>query len=82
MYVKNFRRAFNQGHTLWICPQTLEQIARRSGFKLTELTFVDNLCPEFVASRWSKSYAVLWKMVRPVVPQRFRSTIVAVLEPL
>jgi 2-polyprenyl-3-methyl-5-hydroxy-6-metoxy-1,4-benzoquinol methylase len=81
MYVKNFRHAFNQGHTLWICPQTLEQIARRSGLKLIELTFVDNLCPEFVTSRWSKSYAVLWKMVRPVVPRRFKSTIVAVLEP-
>jgi SAM-dependent methyltransferase len=82
MYVKKFRRAFNQGHTLWLCPQTLEQISRREGFKLAELIFVDNLCPEFVTSRWSKTYAVVWKIIRPFLPRRFRGSIVAVLEHL
>jgi 2-polyprenyl-3-methyl-5-hydroxy-6-metoxy-1,4-benzoquinol methylase len=80
MYMKNFRRAFNQGHTLWLCAQTLEQISRRSGLKMAELVFVDNLCPEFVTSRWSKGYAVVWKLIRPLLPRRFRGTIVAVLQ--
>jgi 2-polyprenyl-3-methyl-5-hydroxy-6-metoxy-1,4-benzoquinol methylase len=80
MYVKNFRRAFNGGHVLWMCPQTLEQIAGRCGFRLAELVFVDNLCPEFVTSRWSKAFAAVWRMVGPMMPRRFRSTIVAVLE--
>ena len=82
MYVKNFRRAFHKGHALWLCPQTLEQLARRSGFKQTELSFVDSLRPEIVTSRWSKTYAVLWRIVRRLLPRRFRSSIVAVLEPI
>jgi 2-polyprenyl-3-methyl-5-hydroxy-6-metoxy-1,4-benzoquinol methylase len=80
MYVKNFRRAFNAGHALWLCPQTLEQLARRSGFKQAELVFVDNLWPQLVTSRWSKSFAVLWRIVGPLLPRRFRSTMVAVLQ--
>ena len=80
MYVKNFRRAFNPGHVLWMCPQTLEQIARRWGFRLVKLVLVDNLCPEFVTSRWSKAFAAVWKIAGPMMPRRFRSTIVAVPE--
>jgi 2-polyprenyl-3-methyl-5-hydroxy-6-metoxy-1,4-benzoquinol methylase len=82
LYIKNFRRAFHGGHALWMCPQTLEQIARRSGLKLVELIFVDNLFPEFVTSKWSKTFAVIWKIARPLLPRRFRNTMVAVFEPL
>jgi SAM-dependent methyltransferase len=82
MYIKNFRRAFNRGHALWLCPQTREQISRREGFKLAELIFVDGLCPEYVTSRWSKTYALVWKIVRPFLPRRFRGHMVAVLEQL
>jgi len=67
MYVRNLRRAFNRGHTVWMCPRTLEQISRPSGLRLAELAFVDNLCPEFVTSRWSKCFALLWKTVRPIL---------------
>ena len=79
MYIKNFRRAFNRGHALWMCPQTLGQISNRSGYTLAEITFVDNICPEHVTSKWSKTFAAIWKVVRPFLPHRFRDTIVAVL---
>lgn len=80
MYVKNFRRAFNCGHQLWLCPQTLEQLAVRAGFRVGELLFVDNLCPQAVTSRWSKTFAVLWGFLGPLLPRRFKGTIVAVLQ--
>lgn len=81
MYAKNFKSAFNPGHSLWFCPQTLSQTARRAGFSVTELRFVDSLCPELVPSGWYKSFALCWKFLRPLLPKRFRNTIVAVLEP-
>lgn len=80
MYVKNFRRAFNAGHTLWMCPQTLEQMSRRAGYTMAEIVFVDNLSPQFVTSKWSKAFAAMWKISGPLLPSRFRDTMVAVLK--
>ena len=81
MFAKNFKWAFNPEHALWLCPQTLTQMAQRAGFSVTELLFVDDLAPELVQSRWYKTFALCWKLVRGLLPKRFRNTIIAVLEP-
>jgi len=81
MYLKNFKRAFYSGHALWFCPQTLTQTAQRAGFSVIKLVFVDGLCPELVPSRWYRSFALCWKLLRLFLPKRFRNTIIAVLEP-
>ena len=57
MYVKNFTRVFNPEHTLWMCPQTLHQIAERYGFRVTKMFFVDDLRPEIVPSLWYRAFA-------------------------
>lgn len=82
MYWKNHGRAFNPGHACWFCPQTLEQLAARCGFRFAELSFVDDLSPESVGSRWYKSFAHCWKLVRPLFPKRLRNTMVVVLQSL
>jgi len=81
MYLKNFTRAFNPEHTLWLCPQTLNQIAERCGFRVTKILFVDDLQPEIVSSRWYRAFSWAWKLIRVLLPKRLRNTIVAVLEP-
>lgn len=80
MYLKNFDRAFNPGHAFWFCPQSLRQLAERFGLSVNKLVFVDDLCPGLVTSRWYKTFAFCWKLVRVFLPKRFRNTIVAVLE--
>ncbi len=80
MYAKNYTRAFNPGHALWLCPQTLTQLAHRHGLRVTRMMFVDDLCPELVASRWYKLFAGGWRLIRRFLPERFRNTLVAVLE--
>jgi hypothetical protein len=81
MYLKNFTRAFNPEHTLWMCPQTLNQIAERCGFRVTKILFVDDLRPEIVALHSYRAFARVWEYFRAFFPKRFRNTIVAVLEP-
>ena len=81
MYLKNFTRAFNPEHALWLCPQTLNQIAERCGFRVTKMLFVDDLRPEIVSSRWYRAFSWAWKLIRVLLPKRLRNTIVAVLEP-
>jgi len=80
MYVKNLNHAFNPDHTLWLCPQTLRQIAERFGFKVIKIIFVDDLRPEIVVSLWYKGFVRAWKLLRILFPKRIRNTIVAVLE--
>jgi 2-polyprenyl-3-methyl-5-hydroxy-6-metoxy-1,4-benzoquinol methylase len=82
MYAKNFNRAFNSEHSLWLCPQTLSELARRSGFQVKKLVFIDDLAPEKVASLCYKAFAYIWKGLRIFLPVRFRNTMVAVLEPV
>jgi 2-polyprenyl-3-methyl-5-hydroxy-6-metoxy-1,4-benzoquinol methylase len=82
MYAKNFNRAFNTEHALWLCPQTLAELARRYGFKVRTLLFVDDLASEMVLSRWYRAFAYMWKLLRRLLPNRFRNTMVAVLEPI
>ena len=81
MFWKNHGRAFNRGHACWFCPQTLEQIASRYGFGFAELSFVDDLAPETVRSRWYRAFAQCWKLLRPLFPERMRNTMVVVLQP-
>ncbi len=81
MYLKNFTHAFNPEHALWLCPQTLNQIAERCGFRVTKILFVDDLQPEIVSSRWYRAFSWAWKLIRVLLPKRLRNTIVAVLEP-
>jgi hypothetical protein len=81
MYLKNFNRAFNPEHTLWLCPQTLRQLAERSGFRVTRTLFVDDLRPEIVTSRWYRMFARVYRIARALLPSRLRNTILAVLEP-
>ena len=80
MYLKNYKSAFNHEHALWLCPQTIEALAQRCGFHVEKLTFVDDLTPEGATSRWYRAFAYVWQCLRWCVPQRFRNTILAVLE--
>ncbi len=80
MFLKNFTRAFNPEHTLWLCPQTLRQLAERSGFRVVETVFGDDLRPELVPSLWYRIFARIYRVCRPFLPERTRNTIVAVLE--
>jgi len=79
MYFKNYDRAFNPEHVAWFCPQTLREMAKRCGFTLTSLHFVDDLEPELVSSRFYKTFVGAWKGIRPLFPSRYRNTMIAVL---
>lgn len=80
-YLKNFTHAFNREHTLWLCPQTLRQLAERSGFQVLETIFVDDLRPEVAPSLYYRIFAHVYRLCRPFLPKRYRNTILAVLEP-
>jgi len=82
MYLKNLIRAFDPEHSLWMCPQTLSQLASRYDFSLTKCVFVDFLIPKVVSSIWYKVYGLLWKVVRPIMPKRIRRWFIVVLERL
>lgn len=81
MYLKSRGGAFNGGHACWFCPQTLRQIAALCGLRVVELSFVDDLLPERVESKWYRFFAYGWKLARRLLPRRLRNTLVAVLEP-
>jgi SAM-dependent methyltransferase len=80
MYWKNYDRAFNPEHALWLCPQTLRELLGRCGFRLAKLEFVDDLEPALVSSRTYRAFAYGWSGVRSLLPKRFRNTMVAVSE--
>jgi SAM-dependent methyltransferase len=79
MYFKNRDRAFNPEHVVWFCPQTLREMAKRCGFSVAGLYFVDDLEPELVSSRFYKAFVLAWKGIRPLFPAHYRNTMVAVL---
>jgi SAM-dependent methyltransferase len=81
MFLKNFRHAFNPEHTIWLCPQTLSQLAERSGFRVREMLFADDLRPGVTPTFWYRIFAQIYKLCRPLLPKKTRNTIVAVLEP-
>jgi SAM-dependent methyltransferase len=81
MYLKNFTRAFNPEHTLWLCPQTLRQLAERCGFQVTRTFFVDDLRSENVTSHWYRIFTLVYRIGRVLLPSRLSNTILAVLEP-
>jgi SAM-dependent methyltransferase len=78
MYLKNGDRAFNPEHAAWFCPQTVRALLGRCGFSVAQLSFVDDLKPEATDSFWYKSFALVWKGVRPLLPRRLRNTMVIV----
>lgn|SRR5208337_116093 len=78
MYLKSYDRAFNPEHVVWFCPQTLRELLRRSGFCITKLDFVDGFAPALVSSLFYRAFARGWVGVRPLLPRRFRNTMVAV----
>jgi len=80
MYWKNYDRAFNREHALWFCPQTLRELLRRGGFRIEKLEFVDDLEPALVSSRFYRAFAHGWMGLRPLLPKRFRNTMVAVCQ--
>jgi SAM-dependent methyltransferase len=81
MYLKNFKAAFNPEHALWFCPQTLTELARRCDFQVTKLAFADDLRPEIVSSLPYRIFALLYRGLRMVLPNRLGNTIVVVLKP-
>ncbi len=76
MYWKNYDQAFNHEHALWLCPQTLRELLRRYGFRIKKLEFVDDLEPELVSSSFYRVFAHGWMGIRPLLPRRFRNTMV------
>jgi 2-polyprenyl-3-methyl-5-hydroxy-6-metoxy-1,4-benzoquinol methylase len=81
MFLKNFTHAFNPEHALWLCPQTLKQLAERCGFRVAEMMFADDLRPEVIPSLWYRVFVGVYRVCRPFLPKRTRNTIVAVLAP-
>jgi 2-polyprenyl-3-methyl-5-hydroxy-6-metoxy-1,4-benzoquinol methylase len=82
MYLKKYDHAFNPDHAMWFCPQTLQELLRRSGFLVTNLMFVDDLVEDVVPSYFYKAFAHFWRGIRPLLPLRLRNTMVAVCEPM
>jgi 2-polyprenyl-3-methyl-5-hydroxy-6-metoxy-1,4-benzoquinol methylase len=78
MFLKNYDRAFNPEHALWFCPQTLGEVLKRCGFCMNKLDFVDDLEPALVSSLFYRAFAHGWTAVRPLLPKRFRNTMIAV----
>jgi 2-polyprenyl-3-methyl-5-hydroxy-6-metoxy-1,4-benzoquinol methylase len=76
MYWKNYDRAFNPEHALWLCPQTLRELLRRYGFCIHKLDFVDDLEPALVSSWFYRVFAHGWMGARVLLPRRFRNTMV------
>jgi SAM-dependent methyltransferase len=81
MYLKNYPRAFNPGHALWFCSQTISELLRRAGFSVRHLRFLDTLEPELETSYFYRSFAYGWRGVRVLLPRRLRNTMVLVCEP-
>jgi 2-polyprenyl-3-methyl-5-hydroxy-6-metoxy-1,4-benzoquinol methylase len=82
MYLKNYLRAFHPEHALWMCPQTLLQLADRYGLRVTRICFSDSLMPEIISSIWYKSYALFWKIIKYTLPKRIRGWFIVSLEPI
>ncbi len=80
MYLKDYDKAFNPEHSAWFCPQTLRELVSRSGLRLSRLLFVDDLEPELVDSRFYKAFCLSWKAARPLLPRRYRNTMVGLCE--
>lgn len=69
----------NAGHTLWLCPETLRELARRCGLRILELTLIEDYLP----GSGSMKYAIFEfavQRLRWLIPLRLRGNrILAVL---
>ena len=80
LYLKSGDGAFNPEHTTWFCQQVLRQLLERCGFRVETVCHVDGAHVEKARFRsvFHRVFGRVWKVLRPVVPARYRSTIVVV----
>jgi 2-polyprenyl-3-methyl-5-hydroxy-6-metoxy-1,4-benzoquinol methylase len=72
-------RPFHPEHTGWFCGQTLSQRLERAGFQVEEVRHVDDLRPEAsVVGGLYRLFVGVWRMIRAVLPRRYRNTVVVV----
>lgn len=76
-YAGKYLQWVNPEHTCWFDPQTISQLLERSGYRLVEIRFVDNLLAD-EAARLSPLavYGKAWRLVRPLLPRRFRNDMI------
>ena len=63
------RLPWNEEHTLWLCPTTARELARRAGLRVTRVELVDDYYP------WTATYRVTGAAMRTVgrvLPDRLR----------
>lgn len=76
-YAGRYLHWANPEHTCWFDPQTIKQLLQRSGFRTVEMRFVDNLLADDTARLSPLAvYRNVWRLVRPVLPQRFRNDMI------
>jgi 2-polyprenyl-3-methyl-5-hydroxy-6-metoxy-1,4-benzoquinol methylase len=76
-------RPFHPEHTGWFCGQTLSQRLERSGFRVEEVGFVDDLRPDAtVVGSTYRLFARGWLKARRFLPSRYRNTLVVVATPV
>lgn len=67
----------NKEHTVWFCPSTLRELARRYGYKVVHLELVE----DYYSGVPSLFYNVFKKFIKPLLPRRLRcNAMLAILE--
>ena len=79
LYTFRFPRGFNPEHCCWFDRQTLEQLLAASGYAVRELVFVDDLRAEGRKIGF-RLFAAFWALLRRLLPDRYRTTIVVAAE--
>lgn len=74
-YVWKYKKLANPEHTCWLDPQTLEQLLQRSGYRVEELRFVNNISSSVSKERY-RLLASSWKAISSLLPNRMQSTMV------
>jgi SAM-dependent methyltransferase len=72
------RTCYNLEHTCWFCPQTMADLAQRSGFEIRHFELIDDYDSD-VSSFLYRLFGAIVKLCRPALPKRFRNTMLFVL---
>ncbi len=74
------RTCFNLEHTCWFCPQTMIELTRRNGFKISHFELIDDYDsgdPSFLYRQFGR----LMNLLSPILPMRWKKTMLFVLVP-
>lgn len=79
-FAKFPRTVQNLEHTLWVCPQTMHELARRAGLRIVLWDLVEDYDSESPSVLY-RMFAGLIGLLGPLIPKRLRgNTLLVVLE--